>query len=69
MAFETITVTFKVDRDSLNRALGNTPNVTLRSGMEKFLDAAFSQEDSYCPHCDFGKPERIKGHWYFHDQS
>lgn len=67
MAFEIITITFKVDRDSLNKALGNTPNATLRQGMEELLDAAFSQANSYCPNCDYQRPERIKGHWHFPD--
>jgi hypothetical protein len=34
---EKVTIEFTVDRDSLNRYLGNTPNVTLEKAMLEFL--------------------------------
>lgn len=64
---EEITVTIRVNRDDLNWALGNTPNVTLQAAMDEFLTAAFSKENEYCHYCDCDKPEPIKAEWSFKD--
>lgn len=64
--FETITVTFKVDPDSIRHAYGLTPKASLQVAMEEMLEEAFSQQGNYCPNCDYEKPVRIRGHWHFH---
>jgi hypothetical protein len=54
---ETLAVRFHVDRNSLNRHLGNISKATLKDGMTELLGELFGTLHSYCDRCGSGTSE------------
>lgn len=57
MTKESVVVRLTMDRASLNEYLGNTPNVSLESGVSEVLTGLFSILPSYCDRCGSGTSE------------
>lgn len=60
---ETVVIKFNVDRNSLNKYLGNTSNVSIEQGMTELCEMLFSYVYASCDRCGHGATEEthIKG--------